>query len=185
MTIHIALLRAINVGGTGKVPMAALRAACEAAGLRRVATYIQSGNLVFESALPAKRARAVIEKILLEKFAIERACLLRTADDLDAIVRANPFPDAAEARPERLYATFLDGAPAKGAAAALAKYEGPERTRLLGTTLYVDYVEGSGRSKLTPAFLSRTLGTEFSARNWNTVRRLLEMARSLEGEKDR
>ncbi len=180
MAIFVALLRAVNVGGTGKLDSKKLKAACEAAGLGRVSTYIQSGNVVFESAKSAGAVKALIEAILRDDFGLQTRCIVRSAAQIATVVEANPFADAASERPSLLLVMFLDGLPMDGAAAYLAAYKGPERSHLSGDALYIDYVNGVGGSKLTPAFLERALKVPGTARNWNTVNRLLEMARALE-----
>src|SRR5205823_13916500 len=104
----------------------------EAAGLRRVATYIQSGNVVFESAKPPKAVKALVEGVLRDRFGLANVCVLRPAARLAAAVDANPFGDAAAERPSLLILRFLGGKPAAGARAALERYEGPERLHLAG-----------------------------------------------------
>jgi uncharacterized protein (DUF1697 family) len=181
MAAYVALLRAINVSGTGKLPMKELRAACETAGLERVSTYIASGNIVFASPRSEAAVKALIADLLREPFGLTRNhVLIRRPDEIAAVIAANPFPDAAVARPNLLMVTFLDGPPAAGAAERLAAFGGRERLHLHGEHLYVDYVEGVGRSKLTPAFLDRALGVPATGRNWNTTNTLLGMARALE-----
>jgi uncharacterized protein (DUF1697 family) len=180
MAVFIALLRAINVGGTGKLPMKELKAACEAAGLRQVSTYIASGNIVFDSDEPAAAVTILIADLLRDRFGLARNhTLLRTPDDLAKVIAGNPFAEAASKRPHRLMINFLDRLPQAGAAAALAAFDGPERLHLDGAHLYVDYAEGVGRSKLTPAFLDKALKVPATARNWNTTNKLLDMARSV------
>jgi len=180
MTVYIALLRAINVSGTGKLPMPAFKAACAAAGLRRVSTYIASGNLVFESDDTAAAVKSLIAGLLREQFGVAgNHTLIRTPDALARVIAGNPFADAAIDRPNQLLVSFLDGMPAANAAEVLAGFPGPERLHLDGEHLYVDYVEGVARPKLPPAFLAKALGVPATARNWNTVRKLLEMARAL------
>jgi uncharacterized protein (DUF1697 family) len=181
MAVFVALLRAVNVGGTGKVPMQDLKAACEEAGLRNVASYIASGNLVFQSAKSAAALTRLISGILHDRFALTKnQTFLRTPDRLAQVITGNPFARAAAERPNNLMVSFLEKAPPPGAAAALAAYRGPEQLRLNGDHLYIDYTEGAGRSKLTPAFLDRALGVSATARNWNTTNKLLAMARALE-----
>lgn len=178
MSVFIALLRAINVGGTGKLPMKELKAACEKAGLLKVETYIASGNLVFEHEGAAEQARSIVAKILREQFDLTKNhTLIRTPEQLAAAIAANPFPDASAERPAGLMLQFLETVPPEGAAEALAKWGGPERLHLIGDHLYVDYVAGAGTSKLTPAWLERALTVAGTARNWNTSNKLLEMAR--------
>ena len=180
MAVFVALLRAVNVGGTGKLPMAALKSACASAGLRRVSSYIASGNLLFESDESAAAVKALVAGVLRDRFGLTKNhTLLRRPEDLVRAIEGNPFAEAAAARPNLMMVTFLDGVAADGAGAALARYHGPERMHLAGDHLYVDYVDGIARSKLTPAFLDKALGMPSTARNWNTTRKLLELARAL------
>ncbi len=180
MAVFIALLRAVNVGGTGKLPMQDLKAACEEAGLKRVATYIASGNVVFETDKPAPAVQTLIMQLLRDRFGLDKNhTLIRTSRDLAKVITGNPFVAAAVERPNRFMINFLDGRPPAGFAEALLAYRGPERLRLDGEHLYVDYADGIARSKLT-GFLDRELKIPATARNWNTTNRLLDMARALE-----
>lgn len=181
MTAYVALLRAINVGGDGKLPMKDLKTACEAAGFRRVSTYIASGNVVFDGDGPAAAVKARVLGLLAERFGLtDNHCMVRTPGEIERVMAANPFMDAAEIRPNLMLVGFLDGVAPAGAAAALAAYEGPERWHVDGEHIYLDYAGGVGPSKLTPAYLTRALKTPFTARNWNTTGKLLAMARALE-----
>ena len=181
MPIYIALLRAINVGGTGRLPMKDFRTACEKAGLERVSTYIASGNVVFASSKSAAVVKSVIADLLRDRFGLSKNhTLIRTPKDLTKVIADNPFADAAKARPHLLMVTFLDARPSARAKEALAAYRGPERLHLRGDHVYVDYVDGVARSKLTPAFLDKALKIAMTARNWNTTNTLLDMARALE-----
>ncbi len=180
MAVFIALLRAINVSGTGKLPMKELKAACEEAGLSQVSTYIASGNLVFGSDKSAAAVKTLITDLLRDRFRLAKNhTLIRTQRDLAKVIAGNPFADAAAERPSLLVVNFLDGLPHAGAADALANFGGPERLHLDGEHLYVDYAVGIGRSKLTPAFLEKALKVPVTGRNWNTTNKLLEMARAL------
>jgi uncharacterized protein (DUF1697 family) len=180
VAVFIALLRAVNVGGTGKLPMNELRAACEEAGLRRVSTYIASGNVVFESKKSPAAVKALLAGLLHERFDLTKNhAIIRTPGDLARVIADNPFADAAVERPNRLMVNFLAGRPHAAAAAALAAYHGPERLHLAGDHLYVDFAEGIAKSRLTPAFLDKTLQVPATARNWNTISKLLDMARAV------
>jgi uncharacterized protein (DUF1697 family) len=182
MAVFIALLRAVNVGGTGKLPIQELKAACEAAGLTRVSTYIASGNVVFESSKSAAAVKALIGRLLRDRFGLgKNHTLIRTPGDLAKVIARNPFADAAAERPNLLVIHFLDSVPPAGAADALAAFKGPERLHLDGDHLYVDYAEGIGRSKLTPALLDKALKVPATGRNWNTANKLLDMARDPKG----
>lgn len=168
MTTLIALLRAVNVGGTGKLPMAELRALCAKAGFRDVRTYIQSGNVVFASADKAPKVKATLESLLTKKLGKPCRVLVRTADELAAVVERNPFPEAA---PNRLIVVFLDDAPPTDALKGW-KIPGEERLALQGREIFIHFPDGMGQSKLKIPFAD--IGT---GRNLNTVRKLVEMAR--------
>jgi uncharacterized protein (DUF1697 family) len=181
VAVFIALLRAINVGGTGKLPMKELKVACEEAELNQVSTYIASGNVVFASDKSAAAVKTVITDLLRDQFGLTKNhTFIRTPNDLARVIAGNPFADAAAERPSHLMVNFLDGLPRVGTADALAAFDGPERLHLDRKHLYVDYAEGVARSKLTPAFLDKALQVPATGRNWNTINKLLEMARSLE-----
>ena len=167
MNIYIALLRAVNVGGTGKLPMAELRAMCEASGFTRVRTYIASGNVVFESAATARQAKAALEA-QLERYAGKPVgVLIRTAAEMEQVLAANPFPQAA---PNRAVAIFLDDPPPADALEAI-RHRKEEQVVLGAREIYVHYGDGMADSKLViPAAKAGT------ARNLNTIAKLIEMA---------
>lgn len=169
MTTYIALLRAVNVGGTGKLPMADLRALCEKAGFRDVRTYIASGNVVFTSDLTAPKALVTLESALAKRLGIATQVLIRTADELEAVITANPFP---EAEPNQLIVVFLSKEEPLSAIDEW-KIPGRERIALVGRELFIHYPDGMGQSKLKVPFADQGTG-----RNLNTVRALLAMARA-------
>jgi uncharacterized protein (DUF1697 family) len=167
MTTFVALLRAVNVGGTGKLPMAGLKAMCFDAGLTRVQTYIASGNVVFESNKPKTVVKAALEKRLLSYAGKPVGVVLRTGSEMRAVLEANPFPKAA---PNHTYVFFLEERPPSDALDKVAGME-DEEIRLGKREIYVCYPSGMGRSKLRiPAAKSGT------ARNMNTVAALADMA---------
>lgn len=167
MTVYIALLRAVNVGGTGKLPMAELKAMCEAAGFSHARTYIASGNVVFESGASAARVKALLEARLKDYAGKPVGVMVRTAEELAAVLKANPFPKAA---PNRTLVTFLDEAPPKDALKHATGVRG-EEMRLGAREIYVHYRDGIGTSKLRiPAAKDGT------ARNINTVAALVKLA---------
>ena len=167
MTAFIALLRAVNVGGTGKLPMTELKAMCEAAGFKAVRTYIASGNVVFESEAPEAKVKAALEAALHAYAGKAVGAMVRTGAEMAQVLKRNPFPHAAT---NRTVAIFLDDAPPTD---ALEKVSGQQNEELgLGTReIYVHYGDGMAHSKLKiPAAKSGT------ARNLNTIAKLAEMA---------
>lgn len=167
MTTYVALLRAVNVGGTGMLPMATLRALCTGAGFDNPRTYIASGNVVLESALAADTVKARIEAALATHMAVPVAVFLRTGTEMAEVLATNPFTDSPG---NRVLVTFLDTSPPADAIAT-AKHRRDERIALGAREIYVAYGEGMSASKLSiPAARAGT------ARNINTVARLADMA---------
>lgn len=168
MTAYIALLRAVNVGGTGKLPMSELTAMCEAAGFEEVKTHIASGNVVFVSDLSEAQVRKALEERLAAYAGKPVGVVVRTASEMAAVLNANPFPDA---KPNFTVAIFLNGKPAGDALETLRNRAEDEEVRLGKREIYVSYGSGMGRSKLViPA------AKEGTARNMNTIAKLALMA---------
>ncbi|MBB4568320.1 DUF1697 domain-containing protein [Rhizobium leucaenae] len=171
MPVYVALLRAVNVGGTGALPMAELKALCEEIGFADVKTYIQSGNVLFRSDSNEATVQKDLEAALARKMGKSPGVVLRSRQELEAIADSSPFPHA---KPNYLLVNFLPE-PAPGD--ALDKLVAPsgEEVHVAGKEIYVHYPDGSGRSKLKlPALKAAT------SRNLNTVRKLAEMAREME-----
>jgi uncharacterized protein (DUF1697 family) len=167
MTKYIALLRAVNVGGTGKLPMADLRTMCSEAGFVRIETYIASGNVIFESCAGPSDVKAGLEARLLAYAGKPVGVLVRTAAEMSAVLAANPFPAA---EPKYTYAIFLDQPPPADVLDRVTGQNG-EEMRISGREIFVHYGSGMGRSKLKiPA---AKLGT---GRNMNTIAKLAELA---------
>ena len=172
MTAFVSLLRAVNVGGTGKLPMTELKAMCEGAGFRSVRTYIASGNVVFESTKTEAQLKAILEAALKAYAGKPVGVLVRTAAEMAAVLAGNPF---AQMPGSRVVAYFLDGAPTKDALQTVAN-QTCEQLRLGKREIYVYYPDGMGNSKLKIA--AAKAGT---ARNMNTIAKLAVMAQKLEG----
>ncbi len=168
---RIALLRAVNVGGTGKVKMADLRAMTEKLGFTEAETLLQSGNLVFGGAKDSDaRLEALFEKELEQRLGVRSDFMIRTPAEWDAIVAANPFSKEVAADPRFVHVMALKAAPDTSALAALqGAIVGNEKVALNGRELYIHYADGAGRSKLTNVVIEKKLGTRGTARNWNTV----------------
>ena len=167
MTSYVALLRAVNVGGSGKLPMSELKAMCEAAGFDNIRTYIASGNVLFDSRLGEQSIRKKLEQRLADYAGKPVVVLVRTADEMAGVLADNPFAD----EPGNLVvAIFLDAAPA---ATALNEVTGKKDERLaLGRReIYVHYGNGMADSRLRiPVAKAGT------ARNMNTVAKLAGLA---------
>ena len=175
--VYIALLRAINVGGTKKLLMAELRAMFEGVGCTDVRTYIQSGNVVFR-AEPALAARipGLIEANIATTKGFQVPVVTRTAAELDAAVRGNPFL-AAGADPAQLHVGFLAEAPSAARIAELDPDRSPrDAFEVRGREVYLHFPNGTARSKLTVDYFDRVLGTTVTIRNWRTVGKLVDMA---------
>jgi uncharacterized protein (DUF1697 family) len=180
VTTYVALLRAVNLAGHNKVPMQALRRMCERLGLAGVVTLLNSGNVVFRSGSASATALAGrLERETLKQIGVETAYLLRTAAEWASLVEHNPFPAEAARDPGHLLAVLMREPPPRGAVEALrAAIVGRERVELRGRDAYFVYPDGVGRSKLTPGLIEKHLGGPATARNWNTVQKLLALARA-------
>lgn len=167
MTSYVALLRAVNVGGTGKLPMSDLKAMCAAEGFGNIQTYIASGNVVFSAEGSEVEVKAALERRLLAYAEKPVGVIVRSAKEMAAVLKANPFPDAP---PNWTVAIFLDAPPPAGTLEAI-KDRQDEEVRLGKREIYVAYGSGMGRSKLRiPA------GADGTARNINTIAKLAELA---------
>lgn len=169
MTTYIALLRAVNVGGTGKLPMQDLKRLCEEQGFANVRTYIASGNVIFESGKRERAIKTTLETALLEYAGKHVGVLVRTAKEMQQVLAANPFE---KLESNRTVAVFLDEPPPKD---TLRTVTGTvtEEVRLGEREIYVYYGARMADSKLKiPA------AKEGTARNMNTIAKLAELASS-------
>ena len=178
MPVIASLLRGINVGPASLIGMPALAAVHSALGLTEVRTLLRSGNVIFRS---TRTDRAWLVRSLgdaIEKrFGIRPDVLLRSPEELRAAIAANPFPGEARTDPSHLLVMFLASPPSPASVRALAHHgRGPERVKASGQELYLYYPAGIGRSKLTNAFIEKALEVRGTARNWNTVNKLLQCA---------
>ena len=172
MTSYIALLRAVNVGGTGKLAMSDLIALCKKVGFANPRTYIASGNVLFESRLPEPKVKAALEKQLAAFNGKPAQILVRTAAEMAAVVAANPFPDCA---PNRTVAIFLNAAPPADTLQHITG-KADEEIQLGVREIYVHYGSGMAKTKLKiPAAKTGT------GRNMNTVAKLAQMAVEMKG----
>jgi uncharacterized protein (DUF1697 family) len=173
-----ALLRGINVGGKNRLPMKGLAEIFTKAGCRDVATYIQSGNVVFTAPAPLlKKIPTIISDEIEKQFGFPVPIVIRSHDELNALTLGNPYLKAGE--PEKtLHVVFLSGSPHADAIAKLDPMRSPpDRFIVTGSHIYLHAPAGLGRSKITNAWLDSKLSTISTARNWATVLKLHEMTR--------
>ena len=174
MTVHLALLRGMNVGGKNRISMSGLRTLFESLGFPGAQSLLQSGNVVFTS---AGRTGAGIERLLEaeteRRFKIRTHYFVCTSDEWKQLVAANPFRDEAKDDPGHLLVLFLKNAPDKKSVAALrGAIRGPETVHAEGRQAYIIYPAGIGRSKLTISLIENRLGSYGTGRNWNIVLKL-------------
>lgn len=183
MTIYIALLRAINVGGKNKIKMEALRHMLEAMGLHQVQTYIQTGNVLFESSEEAEPLRIRIEQEIKAVFDLDIAVIMRTAAELEQILQNCPFSEAeilkaeATAVGESLYVALLSQAPLQEKVERLKGYasEG-DAYQVIGRDVYLLFKDSIRTSKV--AINLQKLEVPATVRNWKTLNKLRDLASS-------
>jgi uncharacterized protein (DUF1697 family) len=182
MAVFISLLRGINVGGQKKVKMADLKAVYEALSLENVTTYVQSGNVVFESS--ESETFALSQKIYegIEKaFGFSAEIITRTVDDWRELIEHNPFGKNSEKDPKYLHVTLLAEVPDKQLVQDVStmRFE-PDEYIVQGDVVYLYCPNGYGRTKLTNTFWEKKLKVGATTRNWNTVNKLLELAEAIQ-----
>ena len=177
MGVHVALLRAINLAGTNRVPMKSLAAMFVDAGCAEVRTYIQSGNVVFRAGdAVARRVPSAIAAAIEKQLGFRVPLVMRTAAEIADVAGSNPFL-AAGLDAGALHVSFLGDAPAAAKVAALDPNRSPgDKFAVRGREIYLHCPNGVGKTKLTNQYFESRLGTLSTARNWRTVLTLLEMA---------
>lgn len=186
MPTHVALLRGINVGGRNKVAMSDLREVVASLGHADVATYIQSGNVVFSAPDADTAAMATdLEQAIAKALGVRPAVVVISRDELRQVVRDNPFPD--EPNPRYVHAVFFRDEPSPGVPGDVAAAErqaqergGRDTAKLAGRVLFLHTPDGFGRSELAALLLGRSSSPVASgtARNWATVSKLLALCES-------
>lgn len=182
MPVLISMLRGVNLGPHNRIKMDALRALYESLKLENPRTYVQSGNVVFRT--KEKNSPALANKI---QAAIAKNCgcspdvILRTPDELRKAVAANPFSEQAKREPGKVLVAFLAAAPPREAEANLESFKDfSEKLQLKGRELYIYFPNGAGRSKLPWSSIDKLVKVTGTARNWNSVMALLQIAEEME-----
>jgi uncharacterized protein (DUF1697 family) len=175
---YVAWLRAIGPISHRKMSMTALGEACRAAGFGAVRVWAQTGNVLLTSPDPAARVEQRIDAIVTGfDIGLNNRTIVRSLAGLKAVIGANPFPEAAAERPSRLLVCFMEDVAGAEATMMLEAHPGPERLRVIGREVFVDYAEGVGISKIGPGVIERRLRLVGTARNWNTIGKMVELAR--------
>jgi uncharacterized protein (DUF1697 family) len=182
MHTYVVLLRAVNVGGTGKLPMADLRKLLDGLGFKNIETYIQSGNVVFDAAGSAAKVKAAVTAGLKTLMGAPVEVMVRTHEELSRIIAGNPFADEAGADGARVHVAFLGGPAAAGAQNALegivTKYPARrDRFHLAGDVVYLHLPDGAAETKFSGKTLDKAIGVPGTGRNWNTVLKLHAMSK--------
>ncbi len=173
MARYIALLRAVNVGGTGKLRMEELSQTLETAGYLNVQTVLASGNVVLDTKkTPTTKLASQLEALLIKQHNLLSDIMVRTPEEWAAMIDANPMPEAAESSPSAFGVMVIKGKFDTGALTSfIDTWNGSEQIEPGDGCLYIHYTEGMGKSKLT---LPKTIGVG-TVRNWNTVHKLLAL----------
>jgi len=178
MPVFISMLRGVNVGGHNRVNMTELSALYESLGFDTPRTYVQSGNVIFRTS--EKNAASISKKIqdgIERTFGFRPAVVLRTAPELKKAIDANPFAGRRDIVPGKLLVTFLAADPGPDGLRRLAAFKShPEELHLKGSELYIYFPNGAGRSKLPWSSVEKLVGVTGTARNWNSVSKMLEIA---------
>jgi uncharacterized protein (DUF1697 family) len=172
----VALLRGVNLGSRNKVSMPRLRELFDDLGHEDVATYLQSGNVVFRSRTPREKLTKSLEREIGRSFGLDVAVILRTRSELRDVVAGNRFAER-QSDPRKLLVTFLAEPPARGKASAIdpQRFQ-PDEFQVTRRAVYLHCPQGYGRTKLSNAFFEQALGVVATTRNWRTVTALAEQA---------
>ncbi len=178
MPVYISMLRGVNVGGHNRMKMDQLRRLFSSLGCEQAQTYIQSGNLVFRAARQSPRALSQkLEKSIQEEFGFSVDVVTRTAAEMGATIRDNPFLKRQGVDVSKLHVTFLSQAPDAAALKKLTAVEaGPDEFSYSGEVIYLYCLNRYSDTRLSNSFLEKVLAVRATTRNWATVNQLYEMA---------
>ena len=180
MAKYISILRGINVGGNRKILMKDLKVLFEEMGLSKVETYIQSGNVIFESDLKLSNAdlEVKIEQAIIETFGFVVPVIIRTADEWAKSIVNNPFWKDKDADIDRLHLTCLKEVPSQELLEKIKRFQFlPDRYEIIAKDVFIFCAAGYGTSKLTNPFFESKLKVPATTRNWKTVIKLHEMSK--------
>jgi uncharacterized protein (DUF1697 family) len=176
MTVFVAMLRGVNVGGNS-LKMDWLREACEGIGLGNVRTYVQSGNIIFNSGSSAAKLGPALKKLIDAQTRLPVTVVIRSAPEMAKIVAGNPFAKQKGVEFSKLHVTFLGKVPLKPAREKLDALAGTrDEYRLAGQEIYLHCRVSYGQTRLSNTAIEKALAVGATTRNWKTVTTLYEMA---------
>ncbi len=174
MSRRIVLIRAVNVGGGGKLPMAEWREMAESLGATEVATYIASGNMLCTPPGDPEAFDREMARAIEDRYGFFREIISRSRDEAIAALDAHPFEVI---EPKYSYVSFLNDSPTPEAIAKARTFAtGDDRWEVIGREMHIRYTNGAGRPQMKDASIGRALGVAATARNLNTVRKLIDLA---------
>lgn len=181
MKTHIALLRGINVSGQKLIKMELLREALKELEFENVSTYIQSGNIIFQTKIiDAVKLEKMIAELIAKHFGFDVSVIVVTPDDLKSVIKNNPFADEPIEEPQP-YVAFLSEKPADSNIEALKNVDFQnDRYAILEKTMYLHYANGAGTTKLSNAVIEKKLKLTATSRNWKTIKKLIELSDQIE-----
>jgi uncharacterized protein (DUF1697 family) len=182
MPVVICMLRGVNVGAHNRVKMDDLKKLCTSLKLRDPQTYVQSGNIIFKTdERDLSKLTKNLEAAIHKKFGFQTDAILRSTKDLRDVVAKNPFAKRKDIHPGKLIVTFFSDDPGEDARKQVRSIKcDPEELFIEGREAYIYFPNGAGRSKLNWAVIPKTLKVQGTARNWNSVTKMLEIAEKLE-----
>ena len=182
MPVLISMLRGVNVGPHNRIKMEDLRAVYRRLGFEDPQTYVQSGNVIFRTKEKDLHQIPIrIQDAIEKKFKFRPEVIVRTANDLRKVIAATPFADRPALEPGKILVTFLSEAPAREAHGAFERFRDyPEEVHLKGAELYIYFPNGAGKSKLPWSSVEKLLKVTGTARNWNSVTKMLSIAEEME-----
>ena len=182
MRKYISMLRGINVSGQNKIKMEELKVLYESLGLKSVKTYIQSGNVIFES--PESDVSELVNKIetaIKQAFGFSVIVTIRTMNEFQHVVKNNPFYEKVKEDVKKLHVTFLSDTPSKSSLDLINKLENePDEWFIAGKEIYLYCPNGYGRTKLTNNYFEKKLNVSATTRNWKTVNKLYDFIKKLD-----
>ena len=175
MPVYLSILRGINVSGKNKIKMEALKAMYKSLGFNNITTYIQSGNVVFESK-PSINLAQEIEKKIADTFQFNVPVIIRTKEEINKVNAQNPFLNQVNIEADKLHVTYLSQLPSKESISTISTFNfSPDEFIIVGKEVYVYCPNGYGKTKLNNTFFEKKLKVQATTRNWKSTSKLGEI----------